>query len=185
MPQSSKRKISPATRCGRTANAFARRGSDRCRFGSMTGGRPVFWSRHTGSRCRGEQSDRCRGSGLCRCNIRVLGIGGVKRSELWTVAGAADYAGKPRPAPILQDEFFDATDSVTICPTTTTDIGAAMFRVPIAPAPLNGLVRPCFLMADKVTTVSRRKMGKRLGLLTDDDMLRLGRAVATFLRLAG
>ena len=28
----------------------------------------------------------------------------VRRGEIWTVAGAKDYAGKPRPAVILQDE---------------------------------------------------------------------------------
>jgi mRNA interferase MazF len=109
----------------------------------------------------------------------------VKWGEVWTVAGGPDYAGKPRPALILQDEFFDSTDSVTICPATTTDIGPVTFRVPVAAAPLNGLKRGCFLMADKVTTVPRRKLGERLGLLGDDEMLRLTRAVATFLRLAG
>jgi mRNA interferase MazF len=34
---------------------------------------------------------------------------------MWTVAGAQDYADKPRPAVILQDHRFDATESITIC----------------------------------------------------------------------
>lgn len=109
----------------------------------------------------------------------------MKWGEVWTVAGGADYTGKPRPAVILQDELFDSTDSVTVCPTTSTDIGPSMFRVPIGPTLSSGLARNCFLMADKVTTVPRRKLGKRLGKLGDDEMLRLTRAVATFLRLAG
>ena len=109
----------------------------------------------------------------------------MKWGEIWTVSGAADYAGKPRPVAILQDELFDSTDSITVCPTTTTDIGPVTFRIPIAATQPNGRTRNCFLMADKVTTVPRRKVGKRLGFLGDEEMLRLGRAVATFFRLAG
>ena len=33
----------------------------------------------------------------------------MKRGEIWTVAGGKDYAGKPRPALIIQDDRFDAT----------------------------------------------------------------------------
>ena len=33
----------------------------------------------------------------------------MKRGEIWTVSGGSDYAGKPRPAVILQDKRFDAT----------------------------------------------------------------------------
>ncbi len=40
-------------------------------------------------------------------------------------------------------------------------------------------------MADKVTTVARVKLGKRIGRLDDDDVVRLNRAVMVFLGLAG
>jgi mRNA interferase MazF len=33
----------------------------------------------------------------------------VRRAEIWTVAGDSDYAGKPRPAVILQDDVFEET----------------------------------------------------------------------------
>jgi hypothetical protein len=39
----------------------------------------------------------------------------MRRGEIWTVAGGKDYAGKPRPVVILQDDRFDATASITIC----------------------------------------------------------------------
>lgn len=109
----------------------------------------------------------------------------MKRGEVWTVAGAHDYAGKPRPAVVLQDEVFDALDSVTLCPITTTDISPAIFRVAVDPTDSTGLRQPCFLMVDKMTTVSRRKMGKRLGVLDPESMSEAGRAIATFLRLGG
>lgn len=38
----------------------------------------------------------------------------MRRGEIWTVSGGNDYAGKPRPAVILQDDGFDGTASVTI-----------------------------------------------------------------------
>ena len=43
----------------------------------------------------------------------------MKRGEVWTVAGGAAYAGKPRPAVIVQDDRFDANDSIVVCPLTT------------------------------------------------------------------
>ena len=43
----------------------------------------------------------------------------MKRGEIRTVAGGKDYAGKPRPVVIIQDDSFDATNSITICAFTT------------------------------------------------------------------
>jgi mRNA interferase MazF len=40
-------------------------------------------------------------------------------------------------------------------------------------------------MADKITTVSKSKLGSHVGRLEDEDMLRLNRAVLVFLGLAG
>lgn len=40
-------------------------------------------------------------------------------------------------------------------------------------------------MADKITTVARVKLGKRIGSLDDEDVVRLNRAVMVFLGLAG
>jgi mRNA-degrading endonuclease toxin of MazEF toxin-antitoxin module len=38
----------------------------------------------------------------------------VKRGEVWTAAGGRDYAGKPRPVVVVQDDRFDATGSITV-----------------------------------------------------------------------
>ncbi len=40
-------------------------------------------------------------------------------------------------------------------------------------------------MVDKITTVPRSKLGERIGRLSDEDMVRLGRAVLVFFGLAG
>lgn len=108
----------------------------------------------------------------------------MKRGEIWTVAGGGSYAGKPRPAVVVQDDSFDATNSITIRALTTDETDAPLFRLPVTPSEGNGLRAPCRLMADKITTVGRSKLGERLGRLDDSDMLRLNQAILVFLGLA-
>jgi len=109
----------------------------------------------------------------------------VRRGEIWTVAGGAGYTGKPRPAVIVQDDRFDATDSVTICAFTTAPTDAPLFRLPVAANERNGLRLTCRLMVDKITTVGKTKIGLRVGALDDEDMVRLNRAILVILGLAG
>jgi mRNA interferase MazF len=108
----------------------------------------------------------------------------MKRGEIWTVSGGAAYAGKPRPAVIVQDDDFDATQSVTICAFTSDPIEAALFRLLVDPSEANGLRVPSRLMVDKLTTVPKRKLGSRTGRLGDEDLVRLNRAILVFLGLA-
>jgi mRNA interferase MazF len=108
----------------------------------------------------------------------------VRRGEVWTVSGAKDYAGKPRPAVIVQDDSFDATDSITICDFTTDPTDAPLFRLVVEPNERNGLRIPCRLMVDKITTVSKAKLGAQVGRLEDEDMVRLNQAMTVFLGMA-
>jgi mRNA interferase MazF len=108
----------------------------------------------------------------------------VKRGEIWTVAGGQDYAGKPRPALIVQDDSFDSTKSMAICAFTTDETEAPLFRLPVAPSARNGLNSACRLMVDKITTVPKSKLGARIGRLGDEDLVRFNRAAIIFLGLA-
>jgi mRNA interferase MazF len=108
----------------------------------------------------------------------------VRRGEVWTVAGGKDYAGKPRPVVIIQDSGFEDIQSVTLCGLTTEPTQAELFRVPIEPNTDNGLRLPSWLMVDKITTVPKTKLGRRIGNLHPEDMLRLNRAIFVFLGLA-
>lgn len=107
------------------------------------------------------------------------------RGEIWTVAGGADYTGKPRPAVILQGNAFSALDSVTICAFTTDATDAPIFRLLVEPSERNGLNEPSRLMVDKIATVRKAKLGSHIGRLDDEDIVRLNRAVLVFLGLAG
>lgn len=109
----------------------------------------------------------------------------MRRGEIWAAAGGRHYAGKPRPVLILQDDQFDATDSITICPLTTDPTDIPLLRVAIDAAEHTGLDQPSSIMVDKITTMPRTKLGTRIGQVTDADMLALGRAVVVFLGIAG
>lgn len=109
----------------------------------------------------------------------------MKRGEIWIVAGGSDYAGKPRPAVILQDDAFDATASITICPFTTHAVDAPLICLPIEPSDRNGLRSASHVMIDKITTVSKKKLESRVGRLSKEDIVRVNRAVVVFLGLAG
>jgi len=107
----------------------------------------------------------------------------MKRGEVWTIAGEG-YAGKNRPAVIVQDDRFDATASITICAFTTDLTDAPLFRLPVAPSERNGLRSASRLMVDKITTVSKSKLGKLIGRLDQEDLVRLDRAIMVFLGVA-
>lgn len=109
----------------------------------------------------------------------------MRRGEVWTISGGAEYAGEPRPAVVIQDDAFEATASVTVCAFTTDPTEAPLFRLRVEPSDRNGLSRSSSLMVDKITTVPKRKIGERVGELDDEDLVRLNRAMMVFLGLAG
>lgn len=108
----------------------------------------------------------------------------MRRGDIWIVSGGKDYAGKPRPVVIVQEDSFDSTASITICAFTTDATDAPLFRLPVAPNERNGLRSECRMMVDKITTVPKSKLGARVGRLDDEDILRLNQAVLVFLGLA-
>ena len=108
----------------------------------------------------------------------------MKRGDIWMVAGGKDDVGKPRPAVIVQDDSFDATDSITICACTTDETDAPLWRLPVEANERNGLRAACRLMVDKISTVPKAKVGARVGRLDDEDILRLNQAALVFLGLA-
>ena len=86
---------------------------------------------------------------------------------------------------ITQDDRYDATDSVTVCPLTTYHVDAPLIRIELAATELSGLRSNSYAMADKVTTVRRAMLGEAIGQTSDEDLIRIGRAVLVFLGLAG
>ncbi|MHB1772688.1 MAG: type II toxin-antitoxin system PemK/MazF family toxin, partial [Acidimicrobiales bacterium] len=103
----------------------------------------------------------------------------MRRGELWTAAGGKHYASKPRPVLVVQDDRFDATDSITVCPVTTDPTEIPLLRIPLQPVAGTGLAEASSLMVDKLTTMPRSKLGECIGAVSDTDMVALGAWVGT------
>jgi mRNA interferase MazF len=85
---------------------------------------------------------------------------------------------------IIQDDRFDANDSITVCPSTSDPSDLLLFRILIEPSPANGLRLPSRVMADKVSTVPRTRLARKIGQLTTPEMARVDRALLVFSGLA-
>jgi mRNA interferase MazF len=85
---------------------------------------------------------------------------------------------------IVQEDRFDSTSSITLCAFTTNPTEAPLLRMVVEPSDRNGLSIASRLMIDKVTTVPKSRIGKRIGMLNDEDVVRLNRALTVFLGLA-
>ena len=109
----------------------------------------------------------------------------MKRGEVWTQAGGPGYAGKPRPALIIQSDLLDETESVVTCLFTTHDNAQIPSRVAIPASAENGLLEDSDLMADKVTAVPRTKLGRRLGVVSEAELARVEDALLLVLGFEG
>ena len=104
----------------------------------------------------------------------------MRRGDIVTVAGGV-YASKPRPALVVQDDRFDATASVTVCPFTTAEVDAPLLRVPVVASEANGLGQDSYLMVDKITTVRRGNARTVLGRLEATTLVEFERRLLVFL----
>ena len=108
----------------------------------------------------------------------------MRRGDLVTVAAAGDY-GKPRPAVVVQTDAFPESHAlVVVCQLTSDLADAPDFRVTVEPRPENGLRRTSQVMAEKPVTIRRERVGQKIGRLGDQDMARLGIALAFVFGLA-
>jgi mRNA interferase MazF len=103
---------------------------------------------------------------------------------VWTASGGKHHAGKPHPVLIIQDDVFDSTASVTVCPLTTDTVDVPLLRIHLEPNSDNGLSAPSRIMVDKITTMPRAKLGERIGRVADTDMVALSRNIFVFVGLA-
>jgi mRNA interferase MazF len=103
---------------------------------------------------------------------------------VWIAAGGADYAGKPRPVVIIQDNSFQDLNSVTIALITSDPADLPELRIDLLPNQENGLREPCRVMIDKIATIPKSKLGQRIGVLHGSDMVRVNQAILVFLGLA-
>ena len=73
---------------------------------------------------------------------------------------------------------------MVVCQLTSDLVNAADFRVTIEPTSQNGLRRTSQVMADKLVTIRRERVGQTIGRLGSQDMARLGIALAFMFGIA-
>ena len=109
----------------------------------------------------------------------------LKRGEILTQSGGPSYAGKPRPVLIIQSDLLSGTESIITCLFTSQANENVPTRPRFVPDAGNGLRETSDLMVDKITTVERSKLGKRIGAVSAEDMERVEDAMLLVLGFAG
>ena len=121
---------------------------------------------------------------ICRPTMDPITASPVqRRGEIWTLAAGGEYGRKPRPALVVQSDVFQRIMSVVVCPLTSFQANAQT-RIELQPAPQNGLRERSYIMVDKILTVSRSRLGTRMGTISEEEMHRLDDALALLLDLA-
>ena len=107
----------------------------------------------------------------------------MQRGDLVSVAVQGDF-GKPRPALVMQSDWFVKHPTVTLLPLTSDLQNSPMLRVTVRPSETNRLVGTSQVMIDKATTVRREKIGSVIGRLEADRLIEIERCLAVFLGIA-
>lgn len=108
----------------------------------------------------------------------------MKRGSIVTVAAPGDF-GKPRPCLVVQSDLVPVDHpSVTVVLMSTTLVDAPLVRITVEPSAHNGLRKITQVMVDKLVTVKRDKLGKEVGELDHEAMVRVNRAIGVWLGLA-
>ena len=106
----------------------------------------------------------------------------MKRGEIWTLQDK-HYASKARPVVVIQSDKHDSFDSAILCLFTSYESEDISTRVRIEPSSENGLQKVSYVMTDKIVTVDKSMLGKRVGVLSDDDMLAVSEQLRAILGL--
>ncbi|MCL2444197.1 MAG: type II toxin-antitoxin system PemK/MazF family toxin [Treponema sp.] len=93
----------------------------------------------------------------------------MKRGELWTLQDKG-YVSKARPVLVVQADVTNNFDSIILCLFTSYKSDDFSTRVKIEPNAENGLEKISFVMTEKIISVEKALLGKRIGNLSDNEM---------------
>ena len=93
------------------------------------------------------------------------------------------YASKARPVVIIQSDEVSGFDSVVLCLLTTYESSGIPTRVRVEPTVQNGLEKTSYVMTEKIASVSRAMLGRRIGTLEEEVMREVSEKVAVVLGL--
>src|SRR5271165_6954910 len=103
----------------------------------------------------------------------------MRRGDVVTVADrAGEFTGKPRPALVVQSDLLDHLNTVTVCPITSVASNTRRLRFELIPSDELPLTRQSWIEVDKVTTVSRKRLGASIGRVSTAELSRVTSALA-------
>jgi|SRR3989338_794579 len=106
----------------------------------------------------------------------------IKRGDVVICVSPGDY-GKPRPAVVIQSDFFSEHQSCSLLPLTSELYPARLFRIDIEPASDNGLDKASQVMVDKITSIAVVRIKQKIGRLSEEQMEKIEVALTVWLGL--
>lgn len=89
----------------------------------------------------------------------------ITRGAIVVLAARGAYTSKPRPAVVVQaNPFIPTHSSITVCPITSECEDAPLFRVTLPSGDRTGLSAVSQVMVDKVVSIPREAIGRRIGI---------------------
>ena len=108
----------------------------------------------------------------------------IRRGDIIIAAAPGDY-GKPRPALVVQSDYFNETHaSVVIALITSDQQDAPLLRIPLEPDDQNGLEGASDIMIDKLVACPSRRIRATVGRIAQAQLGEVNRLLALFLGLA-
>lgn len=108
----------------------------------------------------------------------------LRRGSVVLFGERGEYTGKLRPGVVVQREATLAdAPSITLCGITSLAVPGNAARVPLSPSPANGLDKPCWVMVDKLSSISRGRVRSILGALDEHDLKQVDVALRRWLDL--
>lgn len=105
----------------------------------------------------------------------------IKRGDIVLCNLSGDY-GKTRPSVVVQSDIFNPTHaSIVICPITSLLIDSPLFRLDLQPGENNGLLKKSQIMVDKIISIKREKICKKVGEISKKEQDRLNKALKLWL----
>ena len=105
----------------------------------------------------------------------------ARRGEIWIHAGGGGrLTSKPRPALVIQSDYYASADWVTIAPITSTLVGS-LTRPTLPANESTGLNTESQVMVDKITTIPRETLQKMIGTLSKTALGRIDQALLVYL----
>lgn len=103
----------------------------------------------------------------------------MQRGAIVTVATSGDF-GKPRPAVVIQADALNKTtlESCIVALITSHIVDAPLLRIDLKNNPRTGLKSKSQIMAHKLVTIRKERIGPKIGQLSKDELQQLNRTLS-------